>query len=297
MKTLPDNAPIFGVKRLGFITARLARRSEPSGFTLIELLVVIAIIAILAALLLPALSKAKIKAGMANCLNNQKQLALIWVMYADDSEDVMLPYVNGSATYNGAGYYAATAMPVGTLASDAERLTLAQMSQSPLAKYAKNMAVFHCPWDMRYRNLKVGSNANGPGYGWSYGSYARADGLNGIGWSGQAVYQRLNQVRSADRAMVFIEEADPRGYNNGTWVIQSGGWVDPFAIFHSTISTFSFADGHAEFRKWRDAATIKAATDSAKGQSSFYWSGGTKANPDFFWAWDHYRFSSWAPLP
>src|SRR5436309_4241532 len=66
-----------------------------AGFTLIEMLVVVAIIAILAALLLPALAKAKCKAHGIYCLNNQKQLVLAWVMYADDNQDKLVPNHDG----------------------------------------------------------------------------------------------------------------------------------------------------------------------------------------------------------
>lgn len=97
--------------------------------------------------------------------------------------------------------------------------------------------------------------------------------------------------------MLLIEEADPRGYNDGSWVMEATRWVVPFAIFHGKVSTFSFADGHAEHHVWQDAGTIKAATDSANGKASFYWPGGNKSNPDFVWAWDHYRYPAWAPLP
>jgi prepilin-type N-terminal cleavage/methylation domain-containing protein len=265
--------------------------SPKNGFTLIELLVVIAIIAILAGMLLPVLAKAKLKATLAVDRSNQKQVVLATIMYSTDFRDAILASTDslGNAL-NGGGYYLATAIPAGTTVEVAERQTMTQLQTSPLYPYAKNMKVFHCPGDLRYRRLAVGS-------GWAYATYSKADGMNGGGWHGQKPYQKFSAVRSPDMAMMFLEEADPRGYNNGTWVMDNYQWVDPFAIFHGTVSTFSFAEGHVESRKWVDAQTIKAATDSANGKSSFYWPGGVKSNPDFFWAWDHYRFQDWAKLP
>ena len=73
-------------------TGRLDSTRSTRGFTLIELLVVIAIIAILAAMLLPALSKAKMKATGAACVNNQKQLGLAWMMYSDDNADRLVNF-------------------------------------------------------------------------------------------------------------------------------------------------------------------------------------------------------------
>jgi prepilin-type N-terminal cleavage/methylation domain-containing protein/prepilin-type processing-associated H-X9-DG protein len=263
-----------------------------SAFTLIELLVVIAIIAILAAMLLPALSKAKLKATLTVDKSNQKQIVTAMMMYAGDFQDAILSNRDAAGnTLNGGGYYVATAIPAGTSKELAERQTLLQLQTSPISPYlGKVMKVFHCPGDLRYKQLAVGS-------GWAYATYSKADGMNGGGWHGQKPYLKFSAVRPPNMAMVFLEEADPRGYNNGTWVMDNTGWVDPFAIFHGTVSTFSFADGHVESHKWNDPQTIKAARDSANGQSSFYWPGGVKSNRDFFWAWDHYRFADWAPLP
>jgi len=264
----------------------------PRAFTLIELLVVIAIIAILAAMLLPALSKAKLKATLTTCRSNQKQIVTAVLMYAGDyQEAIMASRDSLGNALNGGGYYIASDLPAGTQLDVAERQTLIQLQTSPVSPFVgKVMKVFHCPGDLRYKKLTVGN-------GWAYATYSKADGMNGGGWHGQKPYQKFGSVKAPAMAMVFLEEADPRGYNNGTWVMDQTGWVDPFAIFHGTVSTFSFADGHAESHKWTDAQTIKAAMDSANGKSSFYWSGGNRNNRDFVWAWDHYRFLDWAPLP
>jgi prepilin-type N-terminal cleavage/methylation domain-containing protein len=269
----------------------IKKRRLMGAFTLIELLVVIAIIAILAAMLLPALSSAKLKATLAVCRSNQKQVNLSMILYSGDFRDTILANTDSSgATLNGGGYYVASTIAAGTPVNVAESQTLTQLKTSPLAPYAKNMQVFHCPGDLRYRRLAVGK-------GWAYATYSKMDGMNGSSWAGQTPYKKLSDIRQPTLSAMFIEEADPRGYNNGTWVMQASGWVDPFAIFHGNISTYCFSDGHVESHKWTDAATIKAARDSANGAASFYWPGGIKTNPDFAWAWDHYRFTTWAALP
>lgn len=247
-------------------------RSCAGGFTLIELLVVVAIIAILAGLLLPALSKAKLKAMTAACLSNQKQLCIAWTMYVDDNQGRIVNFDTARNATGDTPWLFATPNPVpvippGSSPEDKDTLFLQQgFKQGALWQYAPNVGVLHCPADARGKKAFVVNPAGPPG-SFAYGSYAGVGGLNGALYAPNTPITKQSGITHPSERYLWVEENDPRGENRSSWVMAPGtaptftdsAFVDSVASWHGATSTFSWADGHAESHHWLDPATIKYA--------------------------------------
>ena len=213
------------------------------AFTLIELLVVIAIIALLMALLMPALRLAKDQAMGLLCVNNLKTLSLAWFTYTTDNDGELVGGHIGSKPHDWV-----QRPPSGNNTIEGKKIGI---RKGHLFPYVKTIDIYHCHGDARIDMTNQQA----------FRSYSIAGGANGEGWRNSYVQAKtFTEIRNPGTKYIFVEEADNRGWNVGSWVMnlnRTDQWVDPFAIWHNEKSTLGFADSHAEKHNWVDNSTIE----------------------------------------
>jgi prepilin-type N-terminal cleavage/methylation domain-containing protein/prepilin-type processing-associated H-X9-DG protein len=264
-------------------------RNHGHGFTLVELLVVIAIIAILASLLLPALVLAKLKAQTAQCTSNFKQVQLGWVIYNSDFPDYIAPNSDAGPGSHGQdtddpSWVAGDMTLIATSSSEVDESTNLEYlvggeyeSFGSIGHYIVNGKLYRCPAD------KSTVSYNGANYdrvrsfsmnGWvGFGTRDWGQPASGPGF--KLNFKMGDMVNPGPaQTWVFIDERE-NSVNDGWFgvdMVDTGPnavWVDLPAIRHNHGAVLSFADGHAEYKKWLDSVTTSASlTPNASAPSS-----------------------------
>lgn len=229
------------------------------GFTLLELLAVIATIAILAALLLPILNRAKIKAQRTNCFSNLRQLGIAWGMYGADNNDALV-----------ASYPERPEVWVqGDMSKPAEASNIDLIRDGKLFRYIQNAAVYHCPAD---QGKTVGAESLKTVRSYSMNAFmgSRDVDVGPIPPSAADKYvpffSKDSDIRRPSEMWVLIDE-DERSINDGFFITDPAGsvWLDFPAISshrHDYSFALNFADGHSEVWRHQDPRTMLVTSNS-----------------------------------
>jgi len=224
-----------------------SRARTQSGFTLIELLVVIAIIAILAAMLLPALSRAKLKAQAISCLSNTKQLTMCWILYSNDHNEHLIRNYLQDQTY---------AWVRGDVNAAPGDTNVANIKNGRLFQYNTSLGIYVCPADDYKRNgqriVRVRS--------FSMSGQMNSD----VDWVNPRYPLRRKTSDivnpSPSGALVFLDESTIT-LEDAYFAIQVDNrvWQNSPSDRHNRGANFAFADGHSEIYRWLEPRTGKAS--------------------------------------